>query len=1092
MEKGVHDEIHRLTPRQPHELRPQSQDALLQHVAHEAAEHLGQDFRRHVPPHEIFLLGGAQEPHHRLHAGPAEMQAVFAQDLRILELRIPHEPIEGRAILVGFEGGARRRLEELDEGVLPRPAEGGNLLGLAPLLDYRAEQAALGAEVPEKERLVQPRQPRNPPRRGAVVAVSRHDLQPRREEPPPRLGAVAPAPATAAGSDIVEDRLCAHPVSICLRNRMRAVKRPGSRFHSETVAPTIPLAYPFGMRRSRLFLLALVSTVAACSGGNQGERSVSPYGEWRRSGDGTIEFVYNGPTASPQVTTQDAPSIPFHLFGNDAWSGFVDAGGHAWFFLRTGGPMWIGKPDAARGRQGSGWGFRLGEGGTVPIRRDATENPGAIRFAPRSYLSHGGAGVLDIRQSIEIPEGRAFRAVKTITFVAANPGASGAWADVWNLTPHALLPAVAYGGDFSIGTDRAREAWNERYDMGVERPDARTVLLRIVPREEEPATAPPEFGPFPRALTLRSLDADLVGATLLDSSEADPSHGKDIGAGPLAVSGPIVVALHVPLAPPPEGSPDGTVRLRFELEVTPAPGTEPPPAETPSLPRTAVKFAGPDVPPWLTDELAWHSGQLQASAAYDAAFGESFVDQGSAYLYLQGASGAVRDLVLHALGLIPVRPDLARSNLIVAMQWTRADGHIYYTSTGFGNLSDAAIRSESTDLDFFLLWGLTRYVLETRDFAFLDRTVPFAGGGESTVRDRFDLALRHAMDVTGTGPNGWVRVGTGDWSDGVLLFSPNPSLTRQKGESFFNTALALAVLPVAKSLVATWNPPLADEVAAWLERLRTAAESGWAGRWYVRGSFGDGGLLGTDRPFLESNLFALSAGLGLPEQRRMLADAIRAILDEPEPLGARIVYPPSELAGSLLEPGWDVNGGVWPALNGLLSPALAATDPEHAWRVFLENTLHAHAEAYPNVWYGTWTGPDSYNAFYAERPGETFVHLATPMTDFPAANMNVHSSVLSALDALVGIEPTVEGIRLDPKLPIGEWTYRSAVMSVEWARSSIRLDYHLPVEAGAVWMVRVPDGWRSVCDIAGNSVPAANGWASLPLGAVTLTPCNPL
>lgn len=829
-----------------------------------------------------------------------------------------------------------------------------------------------------------------------------------------------------------------------------------------------------------IFLTAILlgSCIKDETGPSSGNDATS-YGQWEVLAHGEPAFVYTGPVESPQSTTQDVPSIPMHLFGNDVWSAFGDASGRIAFFLRTGGPMWVGRP--LLGRPGSGWGLLETGGATVPVRRDTAMRPGRIIFTSRSISYLDKASGRDIQQSIEFKDGNSLAAVKRVVI---NPGGNGdaVWWDVWDLTPHPILIAPIYGGDFSGGMDQARDDFNSRYRFKIRHSGSKELILEISPITQEAAVPPAEFGPYPRELKL-SASEDFLEARLMEEPYLDPRSGSEIGPTPLGVEGPLTLAMAFP------ASGSEPRNLEIELTVTPAEGTEP--AAVGFIPNPdTLSFSGAEVPEWLTREMRWHAGQLAAHAAYDGAFQSRIVDQGSAYLYLQGASGAVRDLVLHALALIPTRPDLARDNLSVAMRWTKQDGHIYYASSGFGHLTDVAIRDESTDLDLFLLWGLTRYVLETRDFAFLDTPVPFGDGGQGAVRDRVELALRHLIHTTGTGGNGWIRVGTGDWSDGIVLFSANPGLTRQKGESFFNTAMALTVLPNTLAWIASWNSALAQEGSEWLDALREAALQGKRDRWYARGSFGDGGYLGEDRPFLESNLFALWAGLGSREDQSALVAALTEILDDPEPLGARNVFPSNEEAGKFLEPGWDVNGGTWPALNGLYAAALGGLDPTAAWRVFIENTLHRHTEVYPSIWYGIWTGPDSYNAAYAERPGETFVHIATPMTDFPAANMNVHSGPLLALDYLIGIRPEPEGIRLDSSLMFRTWTYSNSLLSVKRQPNRIDLDFFGTAAPDDLWILDVPAGWKGACRADGTFIAPAGETLRVPLGPISLIRCS--
>jgi hypothetical protein len=91
---------------------------------------------------------------------------------------------------------------------------------------------------------------------------------------------------------------------------------------------------------------------------------------------------------------------------------------------------------------------------------------------------------------------------------------------------------------------------------------------------------------------------------------------------------------------------------------------------------------------------------------------------------------------------------------------------------------------------------------------------------------------------------------------------------------------------------------------------------------------------------------------------------------------------------------------------------------------FGRNTLAAHAEQYPALWCGIWTGPDSFNGPDKERPGEADAHLATALTDYPPLNVHVHTGPLRGLTELVGVEGTRGGIRITPRLPTERFSVR--------------------------------------------------------------------
>jgi hypothetical protein len=77
--------------------------------------------------------------------------------------------------------------------------------------------------------------------------------------------------------------------------------------------------------------------------------------------------------------------------------------------------------------------------------------------------------------------------------------------------------------------------------------------------------------------------------------------------------------------------------------------------------------------------------------------------------------------------------------------------------------------------------------------------------------------------------------------------------------------------------------------------------------------------------------------------------------------------------------------------------------------------LARHARCYPDVWYGIWSGPDAYNAWFGEQPGQTFVQPATPMQEFPVMNSNAHAGPLLGLLRVLGVETTPSGLTVVPR-----------------------------------------------------------------------------
>jgi Glycosyl hydrolase 36 superfamily, catalytic domain/Glycosyltransferase family 36 len=438
---------------------------------------------------------------------------------------------------------------------------------------------------------------------------------------------------------------------------------------------------------------------------------------------------------------------------------------------------------------------------------------------------------------------------------------------------------------------------------------------------------------------------------------------------------------------------------------------------------------------WSTRELAWHGDSLISLVGYEESYENHATMQGSAYLFLQGAQGAPRDLALYNIPLTALRPDLAREVLHYVYRMTLPDGQISYATGGLREVGGLGVHNSPSDLDIFLIWMLAEYLLATRDFGHLDEKAPFYPDTvtSSTVLDHISLALDHLENVVGFGENGLLRLLDGDWNDGIIQFSDNSELTKEVGESGFNTAFACYALPLlADALECAGGDALA--AAAHAAELASKSCAGlnnaFTGEWYLRGFTEPDKPFGADRPWLEPQVFALLSTAPTADGRKTIVDNLREHLIAPSPIGAMIVHP--AYPNGIWPEGWDVNGGVWAALNGLLVWALAAEDPQLSYEQFEKSSLKGHAEAYPDIWYGIWTGPDSYNAHYAERPGEAFYHVATAMSDFPAMNANQNALPLLAALKSLGWKPIKEGIEINPlwqdfplivKTKLAGWAY---------------------------------------------------------------------
>lgn len=469
--------------------------------------------------------------------------------------------------------------------------------------------------------------------------------------------------------------------------------------------------------------------------------------------------------------------------------------------------------------------------------------------------------------------------------------------------------------------------------------------------------------------------------------------------------------------------------------------------------------------PVLHREMAWHSYNLLASTVYSSFHHAHLVPQGSAYLYLHGADGVPRDQALYTLAATYVNPPLAREMLRLLMQLQdAATGRLPYAFTGYGALDDAlGLHSMPSDLDLFLMLAASEYLAATGDNSLLSEAIPFypptTPVSASTGLDHLRAAAKHLLETIGVGKNGLLKVGSGDWSDGIVVETaledgPGPfgvtyQNSRRNGESIPNTQMALYVLPQLAALIEPYDGEFAAYLRAPLNGFQAALAQQWTGRgWYNRAVLRgfDNHEITLERFELEAQPWALISGLaGRNGTQGALLQRIEQDVDTPSPIGTP------------LRPG----GPVWPAVSQLMTWAYARCGRDQlAWRSLYRNSFAVHSTVYPDVWLNTWSGPDGINGLLSERPGGTWFSAVTPMTDFPVMNANPHALALLALLRVCGVEPAPggDGLLIHPRVPRPRFTLDTPLLRLDVSPGRIAGEYRGVVRGSRALYVHVPEG----------------------------------
>ncbi len=458
--------------------------------------------------------------------------------------------------------------------------------------------------------------------------------------------------------------------------------------------------------------------------------------------------------------------------------------------------------------------------------------------------------------------------------------------------------------------------------------------------------------------------------------------------------------------------------------------------------------------PWIDRELQWHNYYLRGNLTYDSFFKEHILSQGHVYQYIIGFQGAARDPLQHTLPFIYCEPTIVKEILRYTLKTVSPKGEIPYAITGHGMYMPSPFKP--SDLELWLLWVLSEYVLATRDLAFLEEelpTYPLYGkkAGKAKVKEIAYRCYTHLTKITGIGTHGLLRLSNGDWNDMVVHgFVPKNKVKKvtKYAETVLNSAMASFALDIYSQLLQYANESdKANEVKTYAESLRAVVHEQWTGNWFKRAWLTeDLGWIGIDELWLEPQPWAFIGGAVDQAQKEKLLENIDQKVRQPSKIGALILDKP--LKKMIGAPGVGTNAGIWPSINGTLIWALSLVDAEIAWDEWKKNTLAAHAEAYPEVWYGIWSGPDTYNSEFSKYPGQTIfispdsseeeamLGIKINWTDFPVMNMHPHAWPLYTITKLIGIKFTIEGVEITPTLPKEEYHFSSPLIGLEKSSES--------------------------------------------------------
>lgn len=225
--------------------------------------------------------------------------------------------------------------------------------------------------------------------------------------------------------------------------------------------------------------------------------------------------------------------------------------------------------------------------------------------------------------------------------------------------------------------------------------------------------------------------------------------------------------------------------------------------------------------------------------------------------YQNGGAYGFRDQLQDVCATLLFSPKLAERQLRAACahQFTEGDVLHWWHEMPQG---DRGVRTRISDDLLWLPYTLCEYLEKWDDPAILEKAVPYLlapvlGEREDERYEQFNnsqemgTVYEHAVRAIdcalgrGTGAHGLLRMGGGDWNDGMNWVGK-----AGRGESVWLTWFAAHVLerfaPLAERM---GEGARAKEYRAVAGTLVDAAESAWDGDWYLRGYYDSGATLGS-------------------------------------------------------------------------------------------------------------------------------------------------------------------------------------------------------------------------------------------------------
>ena len=417
--------------------------------------------------------------------------------------------------------------------------------------------------------------------------------------------------------------------------------------------------------------------------------------------------------------------------------------------------------------------------------------------------------------------------------------------------------------------------------------------------------------------------------------------------------------------------------------------------------------------------------QYQCMVTFNMSRSASYYESGI------GRGMGFRDSCQDLLGFVHIIPERARQRIIDIASIQFEDGSTYHQYQPLDKKGNADIGGGFNDDPLWLVACTYAYVAETGDWSILDEMVPF-NNDETKAKSLLEHLRRSiGYTISHKGPHGLPLIGRADWNDCLNLncFSSTPGESFQtcsnfesgKAESVFIAGL---FVKYAKQYVEILSHLGLEEEKKEIEKeislmTETVESAGWDGEWFIRAYDAFSEPVGSHscddgKIFIEPQGMCVMAGIGKDDGKAEMAlKSVEKHLDTK--YGIVLLQPAyKEYHLNLGEvssypPGYKENAGIFCHNNPWVSCAEAFLG--HGDRAFeiYRKICPAYLEEISDVHR---TEPYVYSQMVAGIDAQNFGEGKNSWLTGCAAWTFVNASQF-----ILGITPTLEGMRVKPCLP---------------------------------------------------------------------------